>query len=191
MSASKSSHAGSTHNPVVRWVSSVEQDRGLDGLVDRLKPVADALVADPARRDLLRGTWAGHALHPPLTDLPIGFWTSATMLDLFGGPRSRSAATRLVGLGILAALPTAVTGLAEWAGTGPEVRRVGVVHAAANSTALVLYTASWRARRKDRHRTGTVLALAGGAAAAVGGYLGGHLVSVRKVSSHNAGFDAR
>ena len=32
--------------------------------------------------DLLRGRPLGHALHPALTDLPIGFWTSAAVLDV-------------------------------------------------------------------------------------------------------------
>ncbi len=57
--------------------------------------------ARAACRDLLTGRWLGHAVHPVLTDLPIGFWTSAFTLDLIGGRRSRAAAQRLVGLGVL------------------------------------------------------------------------------------------
>ena len=37
-----------------------------------------------------------------LSDLPIGFWTSAFTLDLLGGRHSRRAATRLVAWGVLA-----------------------------------------------------------------------------------------
>src|SRR3712207_8837786 len=43
----------------------------------------------------------------------IGTWTSATMLDLFGGEETGAAAPRPVGLGILASLPTAASGLSE------------------------------------------------------------------------------
>ena len=38
--------------------------------------------------DLARGTPLGHPLHPALTDLPIGFWTSSLLLDIVGGRRS-------------------------------------------------------------------------------------------------------
>ena len=85
------------------WTRRLESLSALDPVVRTVRPLADALVADPARRDLLRGAWLGHPLHPVLTDLPIGLWTSATVLDLVGGRSARPAATRLVGLGLLAA----------------------------------------------------------------------------------------
>lgn len=175
--------------PLVEWTTRIEHLTGLDRLVGLVRPFADGLVAVPARRDLLRGRWVGHALHPVLTDLPIGFWTSANVLDLVGGKQSRPAARRLVALGLLSALPTAATGLAEWAGTGEREQRVGVVHAGANTVALGLYTASWRARRNHRHGRGVLLGLAGSAAVSVGGYLGGHLAAARKVSSRHPAFE--
>jgi uncharacterized membrane protein len=179
---------GAGSSPMVGWTRRLEQASSLDRPAQMLQPVADALVAQQARRDLLHGTWLGHAVHPVLTDVVIGFWTSANVLDLVGGAQSRIAAQRLVGLGLAAALPTAVTGLSEWAVTEQREQRVGLVHASANTIALTLYAGSWRARRADRHGLGTALGLAGSAAAAVGGYLGGHLVSARKVSSRNPTF---
>lgn len=173
---------------IVTLARRIEQSRLLDAPVRALRPVAGALLADPVRRDLLHGTWMGHALHPMLTDLPIGFWTSAGVLDVVGGRQARPAATLLVGLGVLSALPTAVTGLSEWGSTGHREQRVGVVHAAANSVALVLYTASYRARRSNRHLRGVVLGTAGSVAATVGGYLGGHLTAARKVSTRHPAF---
>lgn len=44
-------------------------------------PVAKFLPAGPVK-DLLSGTWLGHPAHPLLTDVPIGAWTSAVLLDL-------------------------------------------------------------------------------------------------------------
>ena len=35
-----------------------------------------------------------------LTDVPIGAWTSAVMLDFLGGSQSQPAAKRLIGLGL-------------------------------------------------------------------------------------------
>lgn len=177
-------------NMLVHLTRRLEESRLLDGGVAALRPLADALLADDTRSDALRGRWLGHAVHPLLTDLPIGFWTSTNVLDLVGGAQSRPASRRLLALGLAAAVPTAVTGLAEWgAAAGQRERRVGLVHAVANSTALGLYAASYRARRRSRHGRGVALALAGSSAATVGGYLGGHLVSARKVSSRHPAYE--
>jgi uncharacterized membrane protein len=175
---------------LVTWVKRLESLGALDLPVRLLQPLADALVADPARADALRGTWLGHALHPVLTDLPIGFWMSTNVLDLLGGKQSRPAATRLLTLGVLSAVPAVVTGYAEWATTGQREKRVGVVHAASNALAVALFTSSLAARRNDRHTRGVLLALAGSTSASVGGFLGGHLSSARKVSSRHPAFHA-
>jgi uncharacterized membrane protein len=179
----------STSSPFVLAAESLENATGLDPVVRAVRPLADALVAEPFRRDLLRGAWLGHALHPILTDVPIGFWTSAVVLDLVGGRGARKPAQRLIALGVVSAVPTAVTGWAEWSGTGQREQRVGVVHAVSNVVALSLFTASWRARRAHRHLTGVALGLAASSALGAGGFLGGHLVGARKVSSRNPRFE--
>jgi uncharacterized membrane protein len=172
----------------VAWIERLESITALDPFVRAIRPLADALVADPGRRDLLRGTWLGHALHPVLTDVPIGLWTSAITLDLVGGRAARPAARRLIGLGVLAAGPTALTGWAEFAGIGAREQRVGVVHAVANVVAIVGFASSWRARGRGQLLRGKALALAATASMGAGGYLGGHLVSARKVSSRHPAF---
>ena len=48
------------------------------------KSVRKTVPAGPVK-DALSGVWLGHALHPLLTDLPIGTWTSAVLLDWLGG----------------------------------------------------------------------------------------------------------
>ena len=62
------------------------------------------------------------------------------------------------------------------------------MHALSNTVALTLYAASYLARRKDHHRRGALLALAGAGAAGVGGYLGSHLLVVNKVGSRSEAF---
>lgn len=168
---------------------ALEQDARLDPAVDTMRNVTAPLDASGAGA-ALRGEWLGHALHPSLTDLPLGMWTATTALDLFGGADSRPAARRLLGLGLLAAGPTAVSGWAEWRRADRPAQRVGLAHAALNATAIALYAGSWTARRRDRHRVGAVLALAGAGAAGAAGYLGGHLTAVRKVSSRHPAFGA-
>ena len=117
-----------------------------------------------------------------LTDLPIGLWTSAVTLDVLGGRSARPAATRLVGLGVLAAGPTAWSGWADWSALDERQQRVGVVHAATNGLAAALFASSWLARRRGDHRRGQTLGLAASTVLSVGGYLGGHLLASRAAS---------
>lgn len=138
------------------------------------RAVTTALPRGPAK-DTLHGVWLGHPLHPLLTDLPIGFWTSAFVLDLVGGRRGRPAADALVGLGVATALPTAAAGLADWSELNEPERRSGLVHALANVAATVLYGLSFLARRRGRRGRGVLLGMAGATAATAGGFLGGHL----------------
>ena len=183
-----SGHRGSTPT-IVGVTEKLEGASALDTPVGVVQRLADVLLAGPERRRLLHGTWLGHAVHPLMTDLPIGFWTSVNVLDLVGGKASRPAARRLLGLGMAVAVPTAVTGLAEWGVAEQREQRVGLVHAGANTVALGLFAASFAARRRGAHRRGVVLGLAGSTAATVGGYLGGHLTSARKVSTRHPAFD--
>ncbi len=161
--------------PVDAAIAGIEQASVLDRVADPVTAaVRSALPAGPLK-DALSGTWLGHTLHPVLTDVPIGAWTGSLMLDAVGGPDSRAAADRLIAIGILAALPTAVTGISDWGDTQHKERRVGLVHAVANTTALVLFSGSLVARRRGRRARGVALSLAGAGALSIGGYLGGHL----------------
>jgi nitrite reductase/ring-hydroxylating ferredoxin subunit/uncharacterized membrane protein len=156
------------------------------------KSVRDAVPAGPVK-DALSGTWLGHALHPVLTDLPIGSWTSAVLLDWLGGEGSEQAADRLLALGLAFALPAAATGATEWADSeaaSDSVRRIGLVHAAANVGAATLFGASLAARGRGARGTGRLLALAGAGALAASGYLGGHLAYAKGVGVDQTSFES-
>lgn len=174
---------------LVRAVNEVEQAEGLDPLADRLQPAARTLVGGPRRRRALLGHDLGHAVHAPLTDVPVGNWLSAAILDVAGGPGAQPAARRLLGVGLLAALPTAVTGWAEWASTKGETRRVGLAHALANSAALGLYGTSWLLRRGGRNRLGVAVSMTANAGLLAAAQLGGHLTLGRKVGSRHPQFE--
>jgi nitrite reductase/ring-hydroxylating ferredoxin subunit/uncharacterized membrane protein len=166
-------------------VQKVERASSLDRPIAVTKKAVDAALPSDAVRDLLHGVWLGHALHPVLIIVPLGSWISATVLDLLplrGG--TRPAARALVGVGVLAAVPTAATGLADWSDLHPQQQRTGLVHAAANSVALGLQIASWRARRRDRQARGAALSLAALGVGGISAYLGGHL-SYRQAAGVN------
>ena len=146
-----------------------------------LAALAKQAIGPGRRKDLLSGVWFGHPLHPALTDVPIGAFTGATLLDVAGRGAWEPAVETLLGAGILAALPTAAAGLADWSDTYGAEQRVGVVHAAGNVAALALFGASLAARRSGAGGLGRVLGFAGMGALAGSGYLGGHLSFVRGV----------
>ncbi len=96
------------------WAERIEGARALDGPAAFLDRLASPLLAPRAVRDALEGQWLGHALHPLATDIPLGCWMSASLLDLVGPSRSEEASRRLIGFGVLTAVPTAAAGVADW-----------------------------------------------------------------------------
>jgi hypothetical protein len=181
----------STERPpmIVRWTLRLEQATALDRPVHAVEESIRATFGTGTRGSVLRGEWLSHAVHPLLTDIVLGTWTSASVLDLFGGRDSSAAAQRLVGTGLLAAAPTAWTGWAEWSAVRSRDKRVGLVHAVTNGVAIGTYAASWVARRRGRHSTGARLALAGATVSGVAAYLGGHLTEARNVASRHPAYD--
>lgn len=161
-------------------VERLENLSALDAPSRVLESVAQRLTKRDDIKRVLSGTPIGHRLHPLLTDLPIGCWTAASLVDACAWRSGRHAARRLVAFGILTSLPTAASGMSDWNDTYGGTRRLGVVHAAANGTALAFQIASWRARRRGHHVRGALLGLAGLGAMTAGGYLGGHLVYVKR-----------
>jgi nitrite reductase/ring-hydroxylating ferredoxin subunit/uncharacterized membrane protein len=153
----------------------LEKEKALDGAAKTVGNLVGKVLPPGPAKDALSGTWLGHTLHPVLTDFPIGAWTSATALDVIGGEESEEAARRLIGLGILASVPTALSGLADYSDTMGEERRVGFTHAVFNVAALALFAASYGARRNGSSLKGKGLSLLGMGAASAGAYLGGHL----------------
>jgi uncharacterized membrane protein len=127
-----------------------------------------------------------------LTDVVIGSFMSASLLDLLNPGSDGTVSERLIALGLAAYVPTAAAGVNDWADSEPVddgVRRAGVVHAGGNALAASLYAASWRARRRGARGRGTVLGLAGMTVLMAGGYLGGYLSLDKDVGPDQTVFD--
>lgn len=176
--------------PLRPLVDALEQMTALDSVAKTVGKAVRDRLSPGELKDAISGTWFGHPVHPPLTDVVIGSLLSATLLDLLGG--DAKASERLLGVGLAAAVPTAITGANDWADTevaDDAVRRVGLIHAGTNYCALTLYAASLAARRRGSRGRGTAFALAGTAVMGVGGYLGGHMSYVRGVGPNETAFD--
>lgn len=166
----------------------VEALGALDAPADWLIERVARLTGDPVK-SLLAGTWLGHPLHPMLTDLPVGLLTGATIVDLVGGEGGGDIADALTVLGLLSVLPTAVTGLSDWADTVDTDKRLGLVHALANAGASVLFAAAVVSRRGGSRAGGRLFGLAGLGVLSASGYIGGHLVFARGLGVDHTVFE--
>ena len=181
-----------TATPLEPLIDAVEGAQGLDDLAKPLAKQVRGLLNRPgALKDALSGTWLGHAVHPMLTDVVIGSFLSATILDALGD--DGAASEKLIAVGLAAYAPTALTGANDWADTEPvsdAVRRAGLVHATTNLAAMTLYGASLKARRNGRRAKGAALGAAGATVLMAAGYLGGHLSFTRGVGGDQTVYDA-
>ncbi len=124
------------------------------GLANAVQKIMNALFLNSPLKPLktfLNGTWLEHPLHPVLTDVPVGAWTAALVLDLialiFGAQDLGFASAIVGGLGTLAAVATIITGLMDWMDVDPPELAVGITHGLINTAATVLFAISFLMRR--------------------------------------------
>ena len=141
-------------------------------------------------KSALNGVWLGHPLHPALTDVPLGAWTTAVALDAAGVVTRRDefagCASVAIAVGLVGAIGSAVTGVTDWSDTDGRSRRIGFVHGALNLTATGLFATSLVMRRRARGARGRVCALLGYAVALGAAYLGGDLVYGEQIGVNHA-----
>jgi nitrite reductase/ring-hydroxylating ferredoxin subunit len=150
-------------------------------------------------KDFLHGTWLGHPLHPVLTDVPIGAWTTALVFDVLDRSRRHGWWTRralqrraddAITVGVVGAVGAALAGITDWQHTGGGARRTGLAHAALNTVALACYGGSLALRARGARAEGRSLAYAGYAVLLASAYLGGRLVYHHRVGVDHAERDA-
>lgn len=163
---------------------SIERTVATQGWIDQVAdPVQRALHPiihrSPSVAYVLHGDFLQHPLHAALTDVPVGAWFTAQVLDfveVFGGSRRlRRGADAAHAVGLAGAMLAAVAGMADWSTTRGEARRVGFVHAATNTVIAGLYGASLLARRRHRRGLGIALSSAGYGLLIFSSWLGGEL----------------
>ena len=182
----------------------MENTSALSALTDQ--PVLDAIAAPlsnavrgvyeavgPAGRQLknaLHGVWLRHPLHPVLTDVPIGAWTTGLVLDAVaartGDRGMQRAADVAIAVGLAGAAGAAVTGLTDWSETSGRSRRTGLIHGLLNIAATTLYVAAFALRKNGSRASGQTCALAGYGIAAGSAWLGGNLVYGERIGVTHA-----
>lgn len=136
---------------------------------------------------LIKG-FPGHPLHPPLTDVTIGLYTGATAFGVLSalGASEENTATAwwlLLVAGLVATVPTALTGLLDWLdlSRGTALWRTATLHLSAMVSATVLFLIAAVVGHGDYvDRTvgggALVLTLIGFGLLTLGGWLGGAVV---------------
>jgi nitrite reductase/ring-hydroxylating ferredoxin subunit/uncharacterized membrane protein len=168
----------------MRLLARLEGARPLDRLGDAVHRAVLATVGRGRVGEVLHGRPLGHPMHPAMVQFPVGAWLSAAVLDLL--PGTEHASTALLVAGTAGTLPAVATGAADYATLSREQRRVALVHAAANTTAVGLFAASIVARLRGDHRRGRALSFAGLGVAGASAYLGGHLAFAQAAGVNHA-----
>ena len=135
--------------------------------------------------DVLHGKQIGHPLHPILTDITIGSWTLGVFFDVLSfltrSPSSRKAADRLITLGTLSAVPTALAGITDFSGIKQDAAGYGAAHGTLNSLALFFFWRSMRNRARNHHFSGFMYSVLGLGFMTLASWLGGDLVYNHRV----------
>lgn len=169
---------------------------------DWLEPVADTLqqavhkayesAGDSGRqlKNAMHGVWLGHPLHPVLTDIPLGAWTTALVCDameeITGRKEFGAAADLAIGIGLAGAAGAAVTGLTDWSATDGRARKIGLTHGLMNIAGALLYGSSLSCRLNGNRAVGRGLSLLGFAGAVCSAWLGGNMVYTEQVGVNHA-----
>lgn len=178
-------------------VELINKQEWLEPVADRLQSTVAAVLdgpIGPRGANFLHGTWLGHPFHVVLTDVPIGSWTTAAILDLIERNTHRRAIARgadaAIRLGLVGAAATAITGLADWSKIGGgRPRRIGLMHGLLNATASTCYITSLYLRHNRSREAGRQLAWLGLLISSVAAYLGGHLVYKEQIGvDHTANY---
>src|SRR5690349_13260632 len=133
-----------THQPVI--------DRVAEPLSLAIRRAYEAAPGGRQAKNALHGVWLRHPLHPVFTDLPIGAWTTALVLDAVAARTHDSsmedAADVAIAVGLAGAAGAAVTGLTDWSETSGESSRTGFIHGLLNIAATTLYATGFVLRRR-------------------------------------------
>ncbi len=165
--------------PQAKIFERVDSMNWLQRMADRFAAIATPIRAKLGPRgilDLLHGRWLGHALHPALSDLPIGLWAGSVLLYLLG---LSWPAVLLSLAGIASALPAMVTGLADLMVTDGHDRRVGVLHGMLMSLAFLVQVGSPVAYFAGAPVVAGIIAAVSLVITVGGAFFGGHLVLAR------------
>ena len=146
--------------------------------------------------ELLQGRFMSHPLHPALVHFPIGLWSASFIFDLLSVFQADPITANYfvvtswycLLLGVIGALPTAVTGIAEFM-TIPRSTKAQVLaltHMALNVLLIATYIAQVSLRETGDPRVSLPMIVVNGIAfmvLGISGYIGGKLAYEYRIGS--------
>ena len=180
-----------SENPILRAIENQEwlqpiQDQGGELVKNAY---ASAGSAGQVAKNALHGVWLGHPLHSAITDVPVGSWTVAATLDVLemrGNSEYKAGADAAVMIGLVSAIPAALSGMTDWSETYGNPQRVGAMHGILNMSAAALYAGSYAARKLRKRGLGRWLGFLGFGCVLASAYLGGELSYSQKIGVSHA-----
>ena len=136
----------------------------------------------------------GHPIHQILIVFPLGVLSTAVIFDVIHlitrAPHWAEVSYWMIAAGVIGGLAAAPFGIIDWLGipTGTRAKRVGLLHGIGNVIVVLLFSASWLARRDSSvapEAPALVLSFAGAGLAMITGWLGGELVTRLGVGIHD------
>jgi nitrite reductase/ring-hydroxylating ferredoxin subunit/uncharacterized membrane protein len=187
-------------NPPLRRLIGefVESQTWLDKLASPIQNLLLTFFGRPGQpgrklKDILNGTWLGHALHPVFTDVPLGAWSGTTLLDCVwladeDGGIARGADLTLL-LGLAGATGAVVTGLTDWSDLDGTDRRVGFMHGLLNGSITLMYLTSLVLRLTGLRRAGIAFSTSGYLVSLFSAYLGGELSFAKGIGINHVAWE--
>jgi nitrite reductase/ring-hydroxylating ferredoxin subunit/uncharacterized membrane protein len=180
-----------SQDPIVNLVEQQEWLQPVQEAGENFVKAAYSAAGDAGQpiKNALHGVWLKHPLHAAITDVPIGSWTAAAVLDVLeasGNDEYAAGADAAVAVGLVGAIGAAATGLTDWSDTYGKTQRVGALHGLLNLGAAVLYGTSYALRKSGNRGVGRALGFAGFATVLASAYLGGALSYEQRVGVNHA-----
>ena len=177
--------------PIVAFVEKQDWLQPVQEAGENLVKSAYEAAGEPgiAIKNALHGVWLGHPLHSAITDVPVGSWTAACVLDALeaaGRDEYGPGADAAIAVGLAGAVGSALSGLTDWSDTYGKPQRVGAMHGLLNTAAALLYGTSYALRKTGKRPLARALSFTGFGIVLASAYLGGVLSYNQRVGVNHA-----
>lgn len=180
-----------SENPVLAFIDQQDwlqpiQDKGEAWVNDTFSAAGEA---GDAVKNALHGVWLKHPLHAAITDVPVGSWTAAAVLDVLeatGQDQYAPGADAAVAVGLVGSVGAALSGITDWSATHGKAQRLGAFHGLMNTAAALLYGTSYVLRKTGQRTAARSLSFAGFGLVLASAWLGGELSYSQKIGVNHA-----